>query len=130
MQEYKSSEIKKDEIVALAEKMKQSGKRLLMIHGYVDKEGNNMVCYQYEVSNCVESYFVKGESELPTISHIYDLAAGWPEQEIGELMGVKFDGLKSRDRLFLPDTMVEGQGHIIVTPLDELRKKVLGLKEE
>lgn len=130
MQAYKSSEIRKSEIVALAKKMKKAGKRLLMIQGYVDKEGQNVVCYQYEMGNCVESYFVKGESELPTISHIYDLSAAWPEEELFELMGMKFDGLKMKGRLFLPDTMLEGKGHIIVSPLSELREKALGLKEE
>jgi len=130
MQEFKSAEIKKGEIVTLAEKMKKAGKRLLMIHGYVDKEGQNVVCYQYEVGNCVESYSVKGESELPTISHLYDLSASWPEEEIYELMGINFEGLKMRGRLFLPDTMLEGKGHISVSPLGELREKALGLKEE
>lgn len=130
MQEFKSAEIKKSEIMALAEKMKQAGKRLLMIHGYVDKEGQNVVCYQYEVGNCVESYFVKGEGKLPSISHIFDMAAKWPEQEINELMGIEFEGLNMKGRLFLPETMLEGKGHIIVTPLDELREKTIGVKEE
>jgi NADH:ubiquinone oxidoreductase subunit C len=130
MQEFKSFEIKKDEIVPLAERMKKNGNRLLMIHGFVDKEGVNVINYQYEVGNCVESYTIKGESVLPTISHIYDLAAAWPEEELFELMGIKFEGLNMRGRLFLPDTMLEGQGQIIVTPLSELREKALGKKEE
>lgn len=130
MQEFKSVEIKKEDIVSLAEKMKKDGMRLLMIQGYIDKEGQNVVCYQYEVGNCIESHFIKGEKELPSISHIYDLCAAWPEEEIFELMGVKFEGLEMRGRLFLPDTMLEGQGHIIVTPLSELREKALGIKED
>ncbi|MCX7950767.1 MAG: NADH-quinone oxidoreductase subunit C [Clostridiales bacterium] len=125
MQEFKSFDIKKDEIVPLAQKMKDKGYRLVMIHGYVDKEGNNVVNYQYEVGNCIESYKIVGENVLPSISHIYDLSAAWPEEELFELMGVQFEGLEMRGRLFLPDTMLEGQGHIIVTPLDELRKKTL-----
>lgn len=130
MQEFKSVEIKKEDIVSLAEKMKKDGVRLLMIQGYVDKEGENVICYQYEVGNCIESYVVKGEKELPSITQIYDLCAAWPEEEIFELMGVKFDGLEMRGRLFLPDTMLEGKGHIIVTPLSELREKALGIKED
>lgn len=125
MQEFKSFDIKKEEIVPLAQKMREKGYRLVMIHGYVDKEGKNVVNYQYEVGNCIESYKIVGESVLPSISHIYDLSAAWPEEELFELMGVQFDGLEMRGRLFLPDTMLEGQGHIIVTPLDELRKKTL-----
>ncbi|SHE42656.1 MULTISPECIES: NADH-quinone oxidoreductase subunit C [Caloramator] len=125
MQEFKSFEIKKEEIVPLAKKMKENGHRLVMIHGFVDKEGKHVVNYQYEVGNCIESYTVKGEDTLPSISEIYDVAASWPEEELYELMGVKFEGLNMRGRLFLPDTMLEGQGHILVTPLDELRKKTL-----
>ncbi|MBZ4662351.1 MAG: Respiratory-chain dehydrogenase, 30 Kd subunit [Caloramator sp.] len=125
MQEFKSFEIKKEDIVPLAKKMKENGHRLVMIHGFVDKEGKHVVNYQYEVGNCIESYTVKGEDILPSISEIYDVSASWPEEELYELMGVKFEGLNMRGRLFLPDTMLEGQGHILVTPLDELRKKTL-----
>ncbi|WDU84137.1 hypothetical protein [Caloramator sp. Dgby_cultured_2] len=39
MQNFKSIEIKKEEIVPIAEKMSGEGRRLVMIHGYVDKEG-------------------------------------------------------------------------------------------
>lgn len=129
MQEFKSIEIKKDDILPLAEKMKGVGHRLIMIHGYFDKEGQSIVNYQYEIGNCIESYYVKGKNELPSISHIYDHSASWPEEELFELMGIKFEGLNMRGRLFLPDTMLEGQGHIMVTPLSELREKVLGKED-
>ncbi len=129
MQEFKSFEIKKDEILTIAEKMKKDGRRIVMIQGYVDSSGQNVVCYQYAVDNCIESYYINGQTELPSISHIYDLAAAWPEEELFELMGIKFEGLQMRGRLFLPDTMLEGQGHIIVTPLSELREKTVGVKE-
>ncbi|SEF76970.1 Respiratory-chain NADH dehydrogenase, subunit [Caloramator fervidus] len=129
MQKFKSIEIKKEEIVPIAEKMKSEGIRLLMIHGYVDKEGKKVISYQYEVGDTVEAYTVKGEDVLPTISHIYDVAASWPEEELHELIGVTFEGLKMRGRLFLPDTMFEGKGQILVTPLSELVKKTQGEKE-
>jgi NADH-quinone oxidoreductase subunit C len=129
VQEFKSFEMKKDEILTIAEKMKKNGRRIVMIQGYVDKSGQNVVCYQYAVDNCIESYYVKGQRELPSISHIYDLTAAWPEEELFELMGIKFEGLQMRGRLFLPETMLEGQGHIIVTPLSELKEKAIGSKE-
>jgi NADH-quinone oxidoreductase subunit C len=129
VQEFKSFEMKKDEILTIAEKMKKNGRRIVMIQGYVDKSGQNVVCYQYAVDNCIESYYIKGQTELPSISHIYDLTAAWPEEELFELMGIKFEGLQMRGRLFLPDTMLEGQGHIIVTPLSELKEKAIGSKE-
>lgn len=130
MQDYKSFEIKKDEIVPLAEKMKKDARRLIMIEGFVDKEGKNVVSYQYEIGNCIESYTIAGQESLPTISHIYDLAAAWPEEELFELMGMKFDGLSMRGRLFMADNMLDGQGHILVTALKDLREKAIGEKEE
>lgn len=130
MQEFKSYEIKKEDIVPLAERMKGEGRRLLMIQGYIDKTGKNVVAYQYEVGSSIESYKINEVSELPSISHIYDLAAAWPEEELYELMGIKFEDLNMRGRLFLPDTMLDGQGQIIVTPLSELRERALGLKED
>lgn len=129
MQNFKTFEISKEEIIPLAERMKQEGRRLLMIHGYVDKEGQKVVNYQYDMGETVESYSIKGVENLPSISHIYDLAAAWPEEEIHELLGINFQGLKMRGRLFLPDTMLDGKGQIIVTPLNELRKKTKVEKE-
>lgn len=129
MQNFKSIEIKKEEIVPIAEKMSVEGRRLVMIQGYVDKEGQKIVSYQYEVGDTIEAYTVKGEDVLPTISHIYDVSASWPEEELHELIGVNFEGLNMRGRLFLPDTMFEGKGQILVTPLNELVKKTQGIKE-
>ncbi|SKA83257.1 Respiratory-chain NADH dehydrogenase, subunit [Caloramator quimbayensis] len=110
MQKYKKTTINKNQIVDIASNMKKDGRQLVMIHGYVDKEGQNVVSYQYEVKNCIEAYEVVGGKLLPTISHIYDLAAAWPEREFEELIDVKFEGLKIKGRLFMPDTMLEGQG--------------------
>jgi NADH:ubiquinone oxidoreductase subunit C len=66
---------------------------------------------------------VKGERELPTISDIFSTAAQWPEREIMELMDITFDGVDTSQRLFMPNNLLEGQGQILVTPLDELNKK-------
>lgn len=37
-------------------------------------------------------------------------------------MDIEFDGLNKGDRLFLPDDF-DGSGQILVTPMEELRKK-------
>lgn len=124
MQMYKKTSINSDEIKYIAEKMKKEGRRLVMIHGYVDKQGQNVISYQYEVGNCIEAYEVVGSKILPTISDVYDLAAAWPEREIEELMEVKFEGLKIKDRLFMPENMIEGKGQILVTPLSKLRESI------
>ncbi len=130
MQEYKRIEISKDQVVPIAEKMRKAGVGLVMIHGYLNEEGNMDVSWDYSVEPAVESYHVVGEMTLPSIGEIYDVAATWPERELNEIFGVEFEGLDMSKRLFLPETMLEteGKGQIMVVPLSELRAK--NIKEE
>ena len=130
MQEYKKIEITKEEIVPIAEKMRANGVALAMIHGFVNDEGKPNISYEYEVGSGIESYTVDGESVLPSISSIYDLGAEWAERELNELMDITFEGLDTSKRLFMPDNMLDGQGQIIVTPMDELIDKAHGKKGE
>ena len=123
MQEYKKISITKDEIVPTAEKMRAEGVTLAMIHGFIDDNGKPNISYEYALGETIESYTVEGESVLPSISSIYDLGAEWPEREIMELMEVTFEGVDTSKRLFMPETMLSGQGQIIVTPMDELIDK-------
>lgn len=114
--------ITKDEVVSTAKKMREEGRLLVMIHGYMDKEGIPVVAYEYDDGHNILSYEVRGEAVLPSISDIYDVAAGWAEREINELMDVSFEGLDCSQRLFLPDNLLDGKGQILVTPIEELRK--------
>ena len=125
MQEYKRIDIAKDQIVPVAERMKKEGRFLVMIHGFIDKDGQIDISYEYAVDPTIESYHVVGERQLPSIGEIYDTAATWPEREINELFGVEFEGLDMSKRLFLPEDMLEtqGKGHIMVMPLSELVEK-------
>jgi len=125
MQGYKKIMISRDEVIPTAQRMRGEGRQLVMIHGYLDGEGNNVISYDYGVGSCVESYNVVGEVELPSIASLYAAAAEWPERELHELMEITFTGLDTSNRLFLPDSMTDGQGHIIVTPMGELREKNL-----
>ena len=126
MQEYRKISITKDEIVPIAEKMRKNGVILAMIHGYLGKDGLPNISYEYQIEDRIESYTVEGEKVLPTISHIYDQAAAWPERELNELIDITFEGLDTSKRLFMPDSMLEGQGQIFVTPMEELIKKAHG----
>ena len=130
MQEYKRIEISKDQVVPIAEKMRKAGVFLVMIHGFLNEEGKLDISYEYAVDPVIESYHVVGETTLPSIGEIYDVAATWPERELNEIFGVEFEGLDMSKRLFLPETMLEtqGKGQIMVVPLDELRAK--NIKEE
>ena len=123
MQEYKKISITKDEVIPTAERMKKDGVVLAMIHGFINDNGLPNISYEYDVNGAIESYTVDGEKVLPTISHIYDLAAEWPEREINELMDMTFEGLDTSKRLFMPDNMLDGQGQILVTPMDQLIDK-------
>ena len=130
MQKYKKIPITKEEIVPVAERMRKNGVILAMIHGYLTDEGKVNISYEYELGETIESYTIEGENVLPSISAIYDQAAAWPERELNEIFGVEFEGLDMSKRLFLPEEMLEtqGKGHIMVTPLAELRAK--NIKEE
>lgn len=125
MQEYKRIDISKDQIVPVAEKMKKEGRYLVMIHGFVNKDGEMDISWDYAVEPVIESYHVVGETVFPSVGDLYDTAATWPERELNELFDVQFEGLDMSKRLFLPEDMLEnqGKGHIMVTPLSELVAK-------
>lgn len=123
MQTNQKIEITKDQVVSTAQQMRQEGRLLAMVHGHLEKDGTPVVTYDYDDGANLLSYEVRGESVLPTISDVYDQAAAWPEREINELMSISFEGLNCDNRLFLPDSMLDGKGQIIVTPLNELREK-------
>lgn len=120
MQEYKKIIITKEEVVPVAKKMREADIELEMIHAHYDDEGKAHVCYEYSAGADINSYTVIGEDVLPTITHIYDLAAEWAEREIMELMDITFEGVDTSKRLFMPDSMLSGQGQILVTPMDKL----------
>ncbi len=132
MQEYKQTVITKDQIVALAERMRKAGHALVMIHGFLNGDGKLEIAWDYAVDPDVESYHVIGETSLPSIGDIYDTAATWPERELNELFGVEFEGLDTSKRLFLPEDMLEteGRGQIMVTPLSELVENMAKTKED
>ncbi len=125
MQEYRKTIITKDQIVPIAERMRKEGRYLVMIHGFIDKDGQMDVSYDYAVDPAIESYHVVGVTKLPSIGEIYDTAATWPERELNELFAIEFEGLDVSKRLFLPEDMLEtqGKGQIMVMPLAELRDK-------
>lgn len=125
MQEYRRIDISKEEIVPTAERMRRDGRYLVMIHGFINKDGQTDVSYDYAVDPAIESYHVVGETVLPSIALVYDTAAEWPERELNEMYGLEFEGLDVSKRLFLPEDMLEtqGRGQIMVTPLKELVEK-------
>ncbi len=125
MQEYRRIDITRDQIVPIAERMRKSGRYLVMIHAFIDKDGQMDISYDYAVDPAIESYHVVGETKVPSIAPIYDTAAEWPERELNELFGIEFEGLDVSKRLFLPEDMLEmqGKGQIMVTPLKELVAK-------
>ena len=112
-----------NQVVSTAEKMRGEGRLLVMIHGHLETDGTPVVSYDYDDGANLFSCEVRGESVLPTISHVYDAAAAWAEREISELLPITFEGLDCSRRLFLPEDMLEGQGQITVSTLKDLREK-------
>lgn len=123
MQTNQKIEISKEQVLSVAQQMRDENRLLVMIHGHLEKDGTPVVTYDYDDGANLLSYEVRGESVLPSISGIYDQAAAWPEREINELMPITFEGVNCDKRLFLPDNLLDGKGQIIVTPLNELREK-------
>jgi len=115
--------ITKDQVISTAEKMRAEGRLLVMIHGHLENDGTPVVSYDYDDGANLLSYEVRGESVLPTISHMYATAASWAERDISELAPITFEGLDCSQRLFMPDSMLDGQGQIVVTSLKDLREK-------
>lgn len=115
-------DITKEQIIKIAEEKKRNGCFLTVIVGYHDKDGKPVIAYSYDSNGDIETYKCSNENVLPSITPVYGAAAEWFEEEISELMEVKFEGLEKKDRLFLPEEF-DGSGQIIVTPLSELREK-------
>ena len=122
MHDFKGIEISKDEILEVAEKNFQDRNRLIIINGYINTEKQNVVAYNFDINGDVITYLVKGENELPSLTEIYGESARWAEEEIEELMPVKFTNLNRSRRLILPEDFKEGEGQILVMTLSELNK--------
>ena len=115
------NKIDKNQIVEKLQKNFNNNGRLVAINGYINKNGENVVVYTIEHDEVRELFSIEGEDQIPTATEVYKGAA-WFEEEIQEVMPLKFLGLKSSNRLFLPEEFKNGEGKILVLPLDELKK--------
>lgn len=115
-------DISKQELIPLAQKLFDEKRRLVIMNGYIDKEGKYSVAYNFDVDGNIVTYLCKSsEPVFPSLTTVYKSAAEWCEEEICEMMPVKFEGLPKVKRLFLPDDF-DGSGQILVLPLNELKK--------
>ena len=113
--------IEKDKLINELEVNIKNGGRLVCINGYINEQGQMIVVYTIEHDEIREILKLEDQSEIPTATSIY-IGAAWFEEEIEEVMPVKFTGLKRNGRLFLPDEFKNGEGKILILPLDELKK--------
>lgn len=113
--------IEKDKLLNELETNIKSGGRLVCINGYINEEEQMVVIYTIEHDEVREILKLENQREIPTSTSIY-IGAAWFEEEIEEMMPVKFIGLKRSGRLFLPDELKSGEGKILVLPLNELKK--------
>lgn len=114
-------EIQKKDIISKVQDVRDKGGRLVAINGYVDENKKNVVVYTLEYDDVRRHYHVRGEEILPTVTNIYK-GAQWFEEEIQEMMPLKFEGLIFSGRLFLPEEFKGGEGQILIMPLNELKK--------
>lgn len=112
----------KEELIPTAEKMFEEKRRLVIMNGYVNKEGENVIAYNFDIDGNIRTYICKGYNKLPSLVPIYKGSAQWCEEEICEMMPMEFEGLEKGDRLFLPDDF-DGSGQILVVPMSELKKE-------
>lgn len=122
MHKFNAIYINSDELLSLVEKMFKEKRRLVIMNGYVDKEGKNVVAYNFDIDGELVTYILKGYDSLPSITSIYGGSAQWCEEEICEMMPIEFEGLEKSGRLFLPDDF-DGSGQILVMPLSDLKKQ-------
>ena len=113
--------IEKDKLINELEVNIKNGGRLVCINGYINEQGQMIVVYTIEHDEIREILKLEDQSEIPTATSIY-IGAAWFEEEIQEMMPVTFSGLKATGRLFLPEEFKNGDGKILVLPLDELKK--------
>ena len=85
MQEYKRIDISKDQVVPVAERMRKEGRYLVMIHGFINNDGQMDVSYDYAVDPAINPYHVLAESVLLSIGAISETAAASPVRERNEL---------------------------------------------
>ena len=115
-------EIKIEELIPLAEKFLKEERRLVIMNGYVDVNGENVIAYNFDIDGHIRTYLLKGEKVVPSLTPLFAGSAQWCEEEICEMMEMKFEGLEKSGRLFLPEDF-DGTGQILVIPLNELREK-------
>ena len=113
--------IEKDKLINELEVNIKNGGRLVCINGYINEQGQMIVVYTIDHDEIREILKLEDQSEIPTATSIY-IGAAWFEEEIEEVMPVKFTGLKRKGRLFLPDEFKNGEGKILRLTLDELKK--------
>ena len=98
---FNKSIVKEELLDELENNLKRDG-RLVCINGYINDEGENIVVYTVEYDDVREILRLENVNELPTASGVYKGAA-WFEEEIEEVMPLKFIGLERIGRLFLPE---------------------------
>lgn len=111
-----------EEVIPTSQKLFTEKRRLVIMNGYIDEQGEYCIAYNYDVDGDLVTYLCKSDKpNFKSITSIYGGSAQWCEEEICEMMPVSFDGLEKSGRLFLPDDF-DGSGQILVLPLSELKK--------
>ena len=91
--------IEKDKLINELETNIKNGGRLVCINGYINEQGQMIVVYTIEHDEIREILKLEDQSEIPTATSIY-IGAAWFEEEIEEVMPVKFIDLREAEDYF------------------------------
>ena len=94
----------------------------------------SMYSVLYENGLIPHPYYGTNEKELTALSRnetTFYTEVQIPDEICArEFVELTFEGLDTSKRLFMPDTMLDGQGQILVTPMDDLIDRAQGKKGE
>ncbi len=94
----------------MADEMKSDKARLLSINGYVDIDGVPKVVYNFEISKeNVKSFICKVDDLMISLKDHFGKFVMAYEQEIMEIMPVKFTGVEEKPMFISKDSTLRGQ---------------------
>ena len=94
----------------MASDMKQEGAKLLSINAYVDINGITKVVYNFEISKeNVKTYICRVDDEIISVKDYFGKFAVAYEQEIMEIIPLKFIGVEEKPMFLSKDSNLRGQ---------------------
>gem|GEM_PF-6396557 len=98
------------QINIMTDNMRHEGTRLLSINAYIDINGVTKVIYNFEISKeNVKTYICRVDGEMISIKDCFGEFAAAYEQEIMEIIPLKFIGVEEKSMFLSKDSNLRGQ---------------------